>query len=160
VVGSGRGHEARLLARLGAEVVAVDFAEPAVEEARALAEREAIPVGRLAPGAIDFRRRDLFALGADPERYDLAVEHCCFCAIDPARRDEYVEVLAGVLVPGGELVGLFWAHGRPGGPPFSVDDAELRARFEPRFDFAHVETPRASVALRLGQERLVRLVRR
>src|SRR5581483_4157926 len=35
VVGCGRGHEARLLARLGASVVAIDFAAEAIDEARA-----------------------------------------------------------------------------------------------------------------------------
>ncbi len=149
VVGCGRGHEARLLARAGANVTGIDFAAEAIADARALAEREGVPV--------DFRQRDLFELGRDPDRYDLAVEHTCFCAIDPARRDEYVAVIADVLAPGGELIALFWAHGRPGGPPYTVDDAELRARFGARFEFLHVEIPRDSVALRAGTERLVQL---
>ncbi|HEX9105131.1 MAG TPA: methyltransferase domain-containing protein, partial [Polyangia bacterium] len=51
VVGCGRGHEARMLARAGAHVVAVDFAPEALAEAQALAEREAV--------AVDFRLRDL-----------------------------------------------------------------------------------------------------
>ena len=54
VVGCGRGHEARLLARLGADVVAIDFAPEALDEARALALAEGVRV--------DFRLRDLFAL--------------------------------------------------------------------------------------------------
>ncbi|HUQ03807.1 MAG TPA: methyltransferase domain-containing protein, partial [Kofleriaceae bacterium] len=70
VVGCGRGHEARLLARLGANVVGIDFAPEAVVQARALAAKDNV--------SIDFRERDLFALRDDPERYDLVVEHCCF----------------------------------------------------------------------------------
>jgi SAM-dependent methyltransferase len=155
VAGCGRGHEARLLAHAGARVIAIDFAEEAIAEARALAAQESFP-----DGALEFRRRDLFALAADPERYSLAVEHCCFCAIDPARRGEYARTLADVLEPGGELIALFWSHGRPGGPPFTVDAPGLRALFEPLFHFSHVETPPDSVALRLGQELLVQLVRR
>ena len=76
---------------------------------------------------------DLFELGRTPARYDLIAEHTCFCAIDPLRRDEYVDQVAAALVPGGALVGLFYAHGRPGGPPFTVDADELRARFGRRF---------------------------
>ncbi len=108
VVGCGRGHEARLLARLGAQVTAIDFAAPAIEAARALAEREGL--------AIDFRRMDLFDLPSSTEKWDLIVEHTCFCAIDPARRAEYARAAWSALAPGGELVGLFYAHGRPGGP--------------------------------------------
>jgi len=148
VVGCGRGHEARALARAGASVVGVDFALDAITAARALAEREGVTV--------DFRQRDLFTLPGDGERYDLVVEHTCFCAIDPARRDEYVDVVAQLLVAGGHLVALFYAHGRPGGPPFGTTDDELAARFTPpRFVQLSSETPADSVARRAGEERLV-----
>jgi hypothetical protein len=150
VVGCGRGHEAALLAPAGASVVAVDFAPEALAEARRL-------YGSL---PIDWRQRDLFLLARDPEKYDLWVEHCCFCAIDPARRDEYVQVAREVIAPGGELIGLFWAHGRPGGPPFGLTRAELEARFSPRFELVQVEVPPDSVALRAGQELLAHLRRR
>jgi SAM-dependent methyltransferase len=146
VVGCGRGHEARLLARLGVETVAIDFAPEAIAEAEQLAQKEGV--------AVDFRVRDLFALPAEPERYDLIVEHCCFCAIEVARRDEYVRVVAELLVGGGVLAGLFYAHGRPGGPPFSVGRDELERRFEGRFEVVHMEMPRDSVANRQGQELL------
>lgn len=151
VVGCGRGHEARLLARAGAEVVAIDFAADAIEAARELALRDG--------SRVDFRVRDLFALAADPERYDLLVEHTCFCAIDPARRDEYITVAAEVLVPGGELLGLFYAHGRPGGPPYTVDRAELVARFGRRFALVADEVPSDSAAQRQGQEILAQFRR-
>ena len=154
VVGCGRGHEARMLASRGAEVVAVDFAPEAIAEARRLAHGAGL-------GAhIDFRERDLFRLLDDPERYDLIVEHCCFCAIEPQRRQEYVEVMARLLVDGGELVGLFWSHGRSGGPPFSVDAAELERLFSPRFVLAQISVPPDSVPLRQGQELLARWRRR
>ena len=42
VVGCGRGHEARMLAAAGAEVVAVDFAPEAIAEARLLAARQGV----------------------------------------------------------------------------------------------------------------------
>lgn len=152
VVGSGRGHDARMLARLGADVVAVDFVAEAIDEARALAEAEGVRV--------DFRQRDLFALGGEPDRYQLVVEHCCFCAIDPARRGEYVDVVADVLVPGGELVGLFRDLGRPGGPPFTVDQAELRTLFSRRFVLREMTVPDDSIPERRGREILARYQRR
>jgi methyl halide transferase len=152
VPGCGRGHEARLLAAEGADVVAVDFAPGALAEARALAAAEKLH--------IDFRQRDLFTLAEDPERYDLVVEHCCFCAIEPARRAEYLDVIADVLVEGGELVGLYWNHGRPGGPPFSVDDTELKRLFERRFVLRQMSVPDDSIERRRGQEILAQLYRR
>jgi len=146
VVGCGRGHEARMLHHAGARVTAIDFAEPALAAARKSSALE-----------IDWRLLDLFALPKAGEKWDLLVEHTCFCAIDPARRDEYVDVVAGALVPGGELVGLFYAHGRPGGPPFTTTDEELERRFTARFAIDHREVPPDSVARRAGDERLLRM---
>ncbi|MSP63521.1 MAG: methyltransferase domain-containing protein [Myxococcales bacterium] len=146
VPGCGRGHEARLVARDAAQVVAIDFASDGIRDAHALAAREAL--------TIDFRAADLFALPAQPERFDLIVEHCCFCAIDPARRAEYVGAMADLLVARGTLVGLFWSHGRAGGPPFTVARDELLSLFGARFELLHLETPVDSVATRAGDELL------
>lgn len=158
VVGCGRGHEARMLARAGAEVVAIDFAPEAIAEATAMAERELSPAER---ARLQFRLRDLFALGADPERYDLAVEHCCFCAIDPARRNEYVDVVADLLVDGGELVALLRTRcSKPDGPPFAVSPDEVARRFSRRFVIAHTSVPEDSVDARRGTELLAQMTRR
>jgi SAM-dependent methyltransferase len=145
VVGCGRGHEARMLASRGAHVVAVDFAADAIAEARRLTPPEL---------QIDYRQQDLFTLGQDANeaRYDLVVEHCCFCAIEPSRREEYVAVAARVLAPGGALVGLFRTHGGSAGPPFSVDSDELQRLFAPHFTLARLSVPNDSVAGRHGKE--------
>jgi SAM-dependent methyltransferase len=151
VVGCGRGHEARLLARLGARVTAIDFAPTAIAEARAATDPAL---------AVDYRQRDLFTLAGGPPEFDLVVEHTCFCAIDPARRDEYVDCVADVLRPGGALVGLFYAHGRPGGPPFTTSRDELLARFGRRFDVVRLEVATDSILVRHRQELLGELRRR
>jgi|SRR5579883_3390165 len=151
VVGCGRGHEARLLARLGAErVVALDIAEAAIAEARAIDGSE----------RVEWRVGDLFHAPRAADRYDLVVEHCCFCAIDPRRRGEYASAIADVLAEGGLLVGLFWAHGREGGPPFSVSRDELLRTFADRFTVEGLDPARDSVAARQGQELLARFRRR
>jgi SAM-dependent methyltransferase len=155
VLGCGRGHEARMLARAGARVTAVDFAPSAIAEARPLAEREGL--------AIEWLERDLFTLASDDELrrgFDLVVEHCCFCAIDPARRGEYVRVVAELVPSGGELVGLFYSHGRAGGPPFSVGEGELRDAFAAAFDLVELATPRDSIATRFADERIAIFRRR
>ena len=147
VPGCGRGHEARLLAGLGARVTAIDIAPAAIAAARACGPADA---------AIDYRVLDLFDLSRTPGRFDLIVEHTCFCAIEPARREEYVDQVAAVLAPGGALVGLFYAHGRPGGPPFTVDADELRVRFGRRFAVQSLGVAAGSVLGRHGHELLAR----
>jgi hypothetical protein len=152
VLGAGRGHDARLLARAGASVVGVDYAAQAVAEARALAAAEGT--------AVDFRERDVFALASEPERYQLVVEHTCFCAIEPGRRGDYARVVADVLEPGGIFVALFWLHGRPGGPPFTTSAEEIDTLFAADFEPIEREVPGDSVATRMGQELLVTYRRR
>lgn len=145
VVGCGRGHEARLLASLGARVTAIDIATTAISTARASTPETL---------AIDYRAQDLFDMPRGPDRFDLVLEHCCFCAIEPHRRDDYVDAVADLLVPGGRLVGLFYAHGRPGGPPFTVDAAALRTSFGRRFTVEGVAVTPDSVLTRMGEELL------
>lgn len=68
--------------------------------------------------------------------------------------------MADVLACGGGFLGLFWAHGRPGGPPFTTSREELEQRFGRRFAIDAIEVPPDSVATRLGQELLFTLRRR
>ena len=153
VVGCGRGHEARMLSMAGAEVVAIDFAPEAIAEARLLAAKEG--------AAVDFRVRDLFALGRERDKYQLVVEHCCFCAIDPARRGEYVERVAGVLGDGGQLVGLLRTRcTKPVGPPFAVAREEVERLFAPHFTIHEMRVPDDSIEARRGSELFVHMTRR
>lgn len=151
VPGCGRGHEARLLAALGARVTAIDLAPTAIAQAQARTGPEL---------AIEFAVRDLFSYVGQPPAFDLVVEHTCFCAIEPKRREDYVDAVADALRPGGRLVGLFYAHGRPGGPPFTTDRDELARRFSRRFEVEELEVARGSVLVRHGQELLGVLRRR
>lgn len=96
VPGCGRGHEAALLAELGFAVVGLDFSGEA-----------------------------LAAAGLGAASLDGVVEHTCFCAIDPSQRPAYLARMHQLLVPGGWLLGLFWCHPRPGGPPWGSDAAAL-----------------------------------
>ena len=149
VVGCGRGHEARLLAALGAHVTAVDLAPAAIASARAATPPQL---------KIDFQVADLFELPRSPA-FDLILEHCCYCAIEPRRRPEYVDAVADLLRPGGHLLGLFYAHGRPGGPPFTVTAEQLRDTFARRFTLDDLSVADNSVLLRLGEELLARFTR-
>ena len=88
VPGCGYGHEALHLARLGYQVVAIDFAPAAVARLRQ----------RAADLSLEAVECDIFALPANYNRlFDLVVEHTCFCAIPLDRRDDYARVMARVL---------------------------------------------------------------
>jgi SAM-dependent methyltransferase len=146
VVGCGGGNDARLLASQGFEVVGIDVAEKAVERAREIAAEQGIE--------LTFRHADLFALPEDLSGFDLVLEHTCFCAIDPARRDDYVDAVASVLNPGGRLMGLFFLIEPEGGPPFGATREEIEHRFGRRFTMDHFEMPPDSHEKRLGREAL------
>lgn len=153
VPGCGRGHDARLLARHGYRVDGFDFAAPAVMEARTLAAREGVEAS--------FELRDVFTLAADHgEAFDGVWEYTCFCAIDPARRADYVEVVRAILKPGGTLLGCFYPLREGGdGPPYPVALAEVERLLAPGFRVEESRAPAASVERRHGLEWLVRATR-
>ncbi|HBH00983.1 MAG TPA: SAM-dependent methyltransferase [Candidatus Rokubacteria bacterium] len=148
VPGCGRGHDVRFLARHGYDAVGFDFSPPAVAAARALARAEGV--------AAEFLERDIFSLPHDfTNAFDGIWEYTCFCAIDPARRAEYVRTMATILRPGGWLLACFYPlRRRAAGPPFAVPPAEVRRRFAPGFRLERALLPR-SVRLRQSQEWLV-----
>jgi SAM-dependent methyltransferase len=150
VPGAGRGHDARLLARRGYRVTAFDFAEAAVAEARRLAAAEAVELA--------VEPRDVFTLPHDHAgAFDGVWEYTCFCAIDPARRDEYASVLHAILRPGGLLLACFFPL-RDGtdGPPFPVSREEIERVLAGRFTVLEAGPPPRSVERRHGLEWLVR----
>lgn len=149
VLGAGRGHDARMFARRGFEVTAVDFAEEAVQGMRDLADPEA---------PVQILQADIFELPSELHgNFDYLLEYTCFCAIDPDRREEYAEIASHLLQPGGTLIALlFPVTDRPGGPPFGVDPEEfLRLFLNQDFDLLHRERPSDSVSQRQGVEELV-----
>lgn len=150
-LGSGRGHEARMLAEAGWQhVVGLDFAPEAKRQAELLTDSDLA-------GRIEWRTGDIFELGArSPGAFALAVEHTSFCAIDPSRRDEWIASVFAALRPGGHLLALFYVHQKPDGPPFGakpkdVGDALKRAGFV----IEREETPTDSIERRRGEEWLV-----
>lgn len=149
VLGAGRGHDARLFARHGFLVTAVDFAAGAVRAMHTLQDPEA---------PIVIMQADLFHLPPTLDAtFDYVLEYTCFCAIDPARREEYADVVARLLRPEGLYVALAFPIGkRPGGPPFVVSPDNMIALFEERgFTLRHREFPPDSVPSRKGIEELL-----
>ena len=149
VLGCGRGHDARFLAARGYDVTGYDFSPVAVSAARALAGRDGVTV--------TFEQRDIFTLAADAAHtFDGVWEYTCFCAIDPARRHEYVRVVSTILRPGGWFLACFFPlRSVSAGPPFPVSCAEVRRRFGPRFRIERALLPIRSARGRQGREWVV-----
>jgi SAM-dependent methyltransferase len=145
VLGSGRGNDAIFFAQQGFDVTAVDFSPVAVEEARKAAEAAGVDV--------DFIQGDIFALDSSLHySFDYVVEHTCFAAIPVVMKREYVQVVRTLLKPDGLYIGIFFAHGRQGGPPFTTSADEVRELFSPYFQIEKLEIAEASVPERLGKE--------
>jgi SAM-dependent methyltransferase len=149
VLGCGRGHDCRLLAKVGCRVWGFDFVSQAISEAGALAREESLD--------IVFEQRDIFDLARDYRGFfDGVWEYTCFCAIDPARRPEYARLVREILKPGGWLLACFYPL-RDGtdGPPFPTSEAEIRRLFTPDFLLLETYAPAESVERRTGLEWVV-----
>ncbi len=145
VIGSGRGHEALLAAQLGYRVTAVDFAPEAVKSMLAARTKANVP--------LEILERDLFDLPrTHAGKFDAVLEHTCFCAIDVVRRAEYAKAVYDLLIPGGTLLGLFYAHGKPGGPPSTTDEAEVSQLFSKGFEIITLKRAPDSFEKRASQE--------
>jgi len=149
VLGAGRGHDARDWARHGFQVTAVDFAADAVAAMRDLADPAA---------PTEIVQADIFALPPKlNHKFDVVLEYTCFCAINPARRDEYASVVARLIKPGGTYAALlFPLDQHVGGPPFAVSIDEALTLFRKRkFRLKRREIPADSVWQRHGLEELL-----
>lgn len=149
VPGCGSGHDVRLLAQHGMDVVGMDFS------------REALTVARSYPPVAGehYVQADWLRLPSEWHgRFDYVVEHTCFCAIDPRRREDYVESVRKALKPGGQFLAVFFINpdSEQGGPPYGCPREEIEALFAPCFQLCFEEMPRRAYAGREGRELLMR----
>jgi SAM-dependent methyltransferase len=149
VPGCGRGHDARLLASHGYDVVGFDFTDAAVQEARRLSREAGV--------AVQFEQRDIFGLARDyAGTFEGVWEYTCYCAIEPRRRAEYIGTVAAILRPGGWFLACFFpVRSGGGGPPFPVSKAEVRRLLAPQFRIERAGPPPRPVPRRAGQEWMV-----
>lgn len=144
VPGAGSGHDVRALAAAGAAVTGLDLSETAVRLARSIT----------ATGGETYELGDLFDL---PEswnsRFDWVVEHTCFCAIPPRRRDDYTSAITRLLKPGGHYLGIFYLNpAAPQGPPHRTTREEVARLFDPSFTLLEEWLPGHSFEGREGRE--------
>ena len=152
VPGCGCGHDVRLLAARGWEVMGIDFAPSALAKARSYG----------GPGKMAYEEADFFAL---PQKhsgtFDLVWEHTCFCAIPPERREEYVRSAHRALQPGGKLLGVFFLRTGPlDPPPYCFTIEELGSFFTSRFRVEAEWLPGRCYPGREGEEILLLFARK
>jgi SAM-dependent methyltransferase len=151
VVCSGRGHDAREFARHGFQVTAVDFAPSAAREMHKLADPDA---------PMEILQNDLFNLPTKFDNsFDYMLEYTCYCAIDPKRREEFADLAARLLKPGGIYISLAYPiSNHTGGPPFPVSIPEVLNLFQAQgFKLVERKMPADSIPARRGSEELLLL---
>ena len=145
VPGCGTGHDVREWAKAGFEAHGFDLAPSAIQ----LCQERTKAAGPRA----QFKLSD-FLVDAPPQSFDWLFEHTLFCAIDPKRRDEYVQAALRWLKPGGQFLGVFYLIPDEDGPPFGTTREEVVKRFSPHFDLLKEWVPR-SYPNRVGLERMM-----
>jgi SAM-dependent methyltransferase len=128
-VGCGTGEHTILLTRLGYDVLGIDFASEAVEQARRNAETRGVR-GR-------FEVADAMKLPATPS-YDTIIDSALFHIFDDADRPKYVASLHTACAPGGVVHVLALSDaGRGFGP--EVSGETIRDAFVDGWDLESLE---------------------
>ena len=151
VLGAGNGWDALHLSKLEHIVTAVDFAKGAVNNMNEFARASEISLNVL--------HLDIFDLSQNFHQYfDVVLEYTCFCAIDPERRKDYIEMVNHILKKEGELVGLLFPIDKDpneDGPPFGVDLNATILLFSSYMRLIKKEIPLLSIERRKGREAFV-----
>lgn len=152
VLGCGSGNDAAFLAEQGHLVTAVDFSSTAL----ASAQKKYSNLKN-----ISWRQYDIlspeFKTFLTKSKFDLILEHTCYCAISPEQRSQLVERWKFGLEEKGYLLGIFFTMWRPEAPPFGGTEWELRERLKSSFDFMYWHRLKGKTAVeeRLGKELLI-----
>jgi len=148
VLGAGNGWDAVNFAKKGHLITAVDFAESAVKNMQAAARRSDLKM--------EILHMDIFELNLIySNKFDVVIEYTCFCAIDPSRRREYLEMVRHILKPKGELVGLLFPIDKDpsdGGPPYAVELDPTIKLISEYLSLIIREVPTMSIKAREGRE--------
>ncbi|MAJ44217.1 MAG: hypothetical protein CMF96_05660 [Candidatus Marinimicrobia bacterium] len=117
IPGCGNGYDVIEIARLGAQVYAVDFAEIPLNNIRNNSDFKNLNI-KLIKSNI-FELKQIFS-----EKFDYVFEYTCFCAIDPSDRKKYRDLIYRILKNSGKFISLFFPILKPEnnvGPPFGVN---------------------------------------
>lgn len=148
ITGCGYGYDAVAAAKNNFDVTAIDFSETAIQFAESLARKENVKV--------NFLIKDFFLLDENHlQSYEIIFDYVTFCAIDPARREEYAKKIFQLLKPKGIFaIILFPIEKRIGGPPFAIDVDEATKLFSGKFELIISTDKINSIKPRKGRELL------
>ena len=148
VLGAGNGWDAINFAEKGHTVTAVDFAESAINNMHTSAQERGVEINII--------HSDIFKLGKlFPQTFDIVLEYTCFCAIDPTRRMDYIEMTNQIIKPEGKLIALLYPIDKDindDGPPFGIDIDSTINLFSKYFTLHRKEIPKLSIERRNGRE--------
>lgn len=138
IPGCGRAHDAAVFCARGFTVVACDFAEDAIAEAKKA-------YGHIK--ALTLKCQDATLLSPNEiAAYDVIFDRAMYCALRPDLRDAYIKSCFDRLKPGGIFASLpftkiqFTAERPEGsGPPFCVSREEMTTRLHAMFELKHWE---------------------
>ena len=150
VPGGGNSYEAEYLFKKGfSNVFVIDISS--------------IPLNNLAKRVPSFPKENLLHLDffEMEDTFDLILEQTFFCALDPINREEYVQKIHKLLMPGGKLVGLlFNIPLNNDKPPFGGNKEEYLSLFEDKFRIEKMEACYNSIPQREGNELFMKLIRK
>lgn len=147
VLGCGEGHDAALFAQVGHLVTAVDFSKEAIARGKEIYKDLT---------NLHFHESDIFQLPQEWNfSFDVVVEHTCFCAIPPDKRNDLVRLYRRLLHEEGQLLAVFFAMEKRSGPPYGATEWEIRKRTEQGFHYLFWGRLRNSIPRRLGRELFV-----
>lgn len=149
ILGSGKGFDAVLASESGFEVTAVDFSEEAINYS--------IELSRKFNAKVNFINSDMFEIDSNLNNtFDLLYEYVTYCAIEPSKRNQFIDLVKRLLKPGGRFITvLFPIDGRGGGPPFSVNQEEFIRNLSADFKLELMIKNIPSVKPRKGKEILL-----
>lgn len=140
IPGAGNAYEAVLLDQMGfTDITVLDWSQYAIDQYK---NEHPDSNAKLVCG--DFFKHE--------GKYDFILEQTFFCAIDPSLRASYVKKMAGLLNPGGKIVGVMFNRAFEGGPPFGGSVEEYRGLFEKDFIIHHLERNYLSIPARMDSE--------
>jgi SAM-dependent methyltransferase len=142
IPGCGSGYEVRAFAEAGFDVLAVDFAEAAIERAQRI----------LGPLSDRVRLADFFKFDFEA-RFDLVYERAFLCALPRRLWSRYAERVVELLGPQGRLAGFYFFDDSERGPPFGLKAGELETLLGEHFERTTDTEVGDSIPIFSGKER-------
>jgi 2-polyprenyl-3-methyl-5-hydroxy-6-metoxy-1,4-benzoquinol methylase len=129
-IGCGSGDLTLYVAAMGCDILGVDFAPRAIEQARAKAEA--------AGSKAVFEVRDILSLQDLDRRFNTVLDCCFFHVLDDSSRIRYEQALQRLLEPGGTVYMLCRTGDFPMGPR-AVFSADVEQTFGAGWSIVSIE---------------------